>query len=159
MTPFWRGIWILRVCITSLQVSLASSRQKGILRPMAAHDFSLGPLAKSLDPMVAPLVWLYLHAGSLEASGFLHLRESYPDSILVPGKTTQKNNTTLLSSPMISYLFLVKGSTPKKTPPRLDTAAIAAHKQRRMWILDAILRFTIGRALPVSLVWANYYNS
>lgn len=92
---------------------------------MAAHDFSLGSLAKSLDPMVAPLVWLYLHAGSLETSGFLHLRESYPDSILVPGKTTkkntrtQKNNTTLLSSPMISYLFLVKGSTPKKdsSPP------------------------------------------
>ena len=31
---------------------------------------------------------------------------------------TQKNNTTLLSSPMISYLFLVKGLTEKKKTPK-----------------------------------------
>ena len=92
---------------------------------MAAHDFSLGSLAKSLDPMVAPLVWLYLHAGSLETSGFLHLRESYPDSILVPGKTTQKKHTHTKKQhkpTIISYDLLFvscKEVNPKKdsSPP------------------------------------------
>ena len=85
---------------------------------MAAHDFSLGSLAKSLDPMVAPLVWLYLHAGSLETSRFLHLRESYPDSILVPGKTTKKqHNPTIISYDLLSVSC--KGVNPKKdsSPP------------------------------------------
>ena len=91
---------------------------------MAAHDFSLGSLAKSLDPMVAPLVWLYLHAGSLETSGFLHLRESYPDSILVPGKTTQKKHThtkkqhnpTIISYDLLSVSCKGVNRKKKKTP-------------------------------------------
>ena len=102
-----------------------------------------------------------MHAGSLETSGFLHLRESYPDSILVPGKTTQKKHThtkkqhnpTIISYDLLSVSCKGVNRKKKDSETRLDTAAFlaACAKQRRMWILDAIL-LTIGWALPVSLV-------